>query len=109
MRRVFLAFATAAVIFWLYRRGTFGDVSVAFVTTAAIGLAIAGAALGAFIGAGHTRERRAWADYMDRRAAVPVARQAWMTALRESLRRMVLPIVVAVATGLVLWLKSGGR
>jgi hypothetical protein len=107
MKRVFLAFVAGSVIVWLYRRGVFGDLSVTTVAVGAVGLAVAGGTLGAFIGAGHTRERRAWMDYQDRRAAVPVARRAWAAALGESLRRMVLPVAVAVATGLLLWFKGG--
>jgi hypothetical protein len=106
MRRVLLVVAVAVIVVWLHRRGAFDGVPVATVVAAAAGLAVVGGVLGAVIGAGHARERRAWLDYQDHRAQVPVARRAWFSALGESMRRMTLPALLAAVTVLVLWWKG---
>lgn len=98
--------AAAILAVWLHRRGVFHGVPVATVVVAAVGLAIVGGVLGAAIGAGHARERRAWADYQDTRARLPVVRRAWLSALGESIRRMTLPAVLAGVTVLLLWWKG---
>jgi hypothetical protein len=82
--------------------GLVDDEQTATWITIAAGIAVAGGAMGGLIGAGHTRERRAWTDYQELRAKVPVARRAWMAALGESLRRMMLP-VAALAAALAWW------
>jgi hypothetical protein len=104
MKRVILALVAAGGAVWLYRRGVFHGIPMTGVVLIAVAVTLGGGWLGGLIGAGHTRERRAWSDYQDSRAAVPVARQAWLSALAESARRMVLPAVVAAATlALLIW------
>lgn len=106
MKRVFLALIVLGIVWWLYRRGVLNDVPWTAVGIGAVGLAVAGGLFGGLIGAGHTRERRAYSDYMERRAAVPVARKVWLAALAESARRMTLPIAVAIAVLLLLITKG---
>jgi hypothetical protein len=104
MKRIFFALLGAVAAIWLYRRGVFHGFSMTTVVFAGVALTIVGGMFGGLIGAGHTRERRAWSDYQTVRAAVPMARRAWFTALAESLRRMALPAVVAAATlALLIW------
>lgn len=80
-------------------------------TVATIGgwVLLAGGVLGALIGAGHARERRAWQDYQDARTLVPETRRAWLAALGQSARRMTLPVVLAAVALLWAWEKGRHR
>jgi hypothetical protein len=103
MRRWVFAGAALVVLGCLYRTGTV-QAGTAQIAVAVLALALAaGIGYGALVGAGHARERRAWDDYQDLRARLPVARRAWLTALGVSARRLALPGLLVAGALVLLW------
>ncbi|MEV6967605.1 hypothetical protein AB0M47_21120 [Hamadaea sp. NPDC051192] len=107
MKKFVMIAAGLAVIGCVWGCGLVRDQRLATVITVAAAAAVAASVLGGLAGAGHARERRAWADYQDVRAKLPVVRRAWLAALAESARRFVLPVAIAVAA--LAWWKWGRR
>ncbi|NUR59426.1 MAG: hypothetical protein HOV87_12270 [Catenulispora sp.] len=107
MKKLLWIVAGLAVIGCVWGCGLVDDQRLATVITIGAVVAVGGGLLGGLAGAGHARERRAWADYQDVRAKLPVARRAWLQALAESARRFVLPVAIAVAV--LAWWRWGRR
>lgn len=87
--------AGVAVLGCAWGTGIIHDRQVGTVAAIVGAILLAGGVLGGLAGAGHARERRAWADYQDVRAKLPIARRAWLHALQESAARYTLPAVIA--------------
>lgn len=76
------------------------------VTVGGWALLAGGVLYGGLVGAGHARERRAWQDYQEQRALVPVKRRLWLAALGVSARRWSLPVALLAAAVTYFWWKG---
>lgn len=106
VRRVLLVIVGAGLLALAYGTDLFDSPRTATAATVGGCVLVGGAVVGALVGAGHARERRAWDDYQDARDLVVARRRAWWQALKTSAWRMSGPAAL-VALVLLMW--KGGR